>query len=366
MIKTQELTVNMGPQHPSTHGVFRCVLTLDGEYITSASNHTGYLHRGLEKLAEARTYTQFIPYTDRLDYVGGILNNWSYCLAVEKLFPDLQIPERAEYIRVILGELQRIGSHLILMGTYALDVAAWTGLTMCFRDREKVLDLLEMITGSRLTHSFVRIGGVSADISDEFIKAVKDWAKDFPAALEEYRNFLLGNEVFQSRMVGVGTVTKEMALDWGFTGPNLRCCGVPFDLRKSQPYSVYDQFDFDVPTLENGDCYDRFLIRLLECEQSLKIVLQALEQLPDGPIMAKVPKVLKPPVGTAFANLEATKGILGFYVVSDGTTKPYRLHIHSPAFVNLGIFPELAKGAIIQDAVAILAGIDLVLGEIDR
>lgn len=366
MIRTQELTVNMGPQHPSTHGVFRCVLTLDGEYITSAINHTGYLHRGLEKLAEARTYTQFIPYTDRLDYVGGMLNNWGYCMAVEKLFPDLQIPERAEYIRVILGELQRISSHLILMGTYALDIAAWAGLIVCFRDREKVLDLLEMVTGSRLTHSYTRIGGVSADLPEDFIPKVKEWAKGFPAALEEYRNLLLGNEIFQSRLVGVGAVSKEMALAYGFTGPNLRCCGVPYDLRKVAPYSIYDRFDFEVPTLQNGDSYDRFLIRLLECEQSLKIVEQALDQIPEGPIMAKVPKVLKPPAGEAFVNIEATKGQLGFYIVSDGSTKPYRLHIHSPAFVNLGIFPELAKGTIIQDAVAILAGIDLVLGEIDR
>ncbi|GAW31429.1 NADH-quinone oxidoreductase subunit D [Carboxydocella sp. JDF658] len=365
MIRTQEITLNLGPQHPSTHGVYRCVLTLDGEYITKAENHTGYLHRGLEKLAESRTYTQFIPYTDRLDYLSGMLNNWAYVATVEKLM-GIEVPERAEYIRVIVGELSRIASHLVFVGSYALDLAAFTGWMYCFRDRETVLDLLEMVSGSRMTFSYMRIGGVAEDLPDEFFPAVKKFIAEFPKAIEEYHKVISGNEILIARSKNVGVLSKELALAYGVTGPNLRASGVPYDLRKAEPYSVYDRFDFEVPVLYNGDSYDRYMIRLLEMEQSLKIIEQALDQIPDGPIMAKVPKVIKPPAGEVYHRMEISKGQLGFYIVSDGSPKPYRLHIHSPSFVNLGVFPEIVKGCNIQDAIVVLASIDIVLGEIDR
>lgn len=365
MIKTQEITVNLGPQHPSTHGVFRCVLTLDGEYIVNAVNHVGYLHRGLEKLAESRTYTQFIPYTDRLDYVGAMLNNLGYCQTVEKLM-GIEVPERAEYIRVIMAELQRLASHMIYVASYALDLAGFTGWMYCFRDRDRVLDLLEMVTGQRLTVNYIRIGGVAHDLPPEFFPAVKALLKDLPAAIDEYDGLITGNEILQARSKGVAVVTKEQALNYGFTGPNARASGIDYDLRRDEPYGVYDRFKFEVPVLQEGDTFARFRIRLLEMRQSIRIIEQALEQLPDGPIMAKVPKVIKPPAGEVFHRIEATKGHLGFYLVSDGSTKPYRLHIYAPTIVNLWAFPEMAKGHIIQDAVAALASIDIVLGEIDR
>ncbi|MFZ3170447.1 MAG: NADH-quinone oxidoreductase subunit D [Carboxydocellales bacterium] len=365
MIKTQELSINMGPQHPSTHGVFRCVLQLDGETVNSITNHTGYLHRGTEKLAEARTYTQFIPYTDRLDYIGAMLNNAGYVQTVEKLM-ELEIPERAEYIRIILQELSRISNHMLFVGCYALDMAGYTPWMYTFRDRERILDMLEMVSGSRLTCSFMRIGGVPEDLPEEFFPALQSFLADFPKMIEEYNGLITGNEILQARSNGIGVLTKEMALAYGVTGANLRASGVNYDLRKIAPYGIYDRFDFEVPVLQNGDCFDRYNIRILEMEQSVRIISQAMEQIPEGPIMAKVPKVIKPPVGEAAHFVEAAKGILGFYIVSDGSTKPYRLHIHSPSFVNLGVFPEISKGHNIQDTVLILAGIDIVLGEVDR
>ncbi len=365
MIKTQEISINMGPQHPSTHGVFRCVLQLDGETVTNITNHTGYLHRGTEKLAEARTYTQVIPYTDRLDYIGAMLNNTGYVQTVEKLM-GLEIPERAEYIRIILQELSRIANHMLFVGCYALDMAGFTGWMYTFRDRERVLDMLEMVCGSRMTFSFMRIGGVPEDLPEEFFPALRSFLDDFPKMIEEYNGLITGNEILQARSKGIGVLSKEMALAYGVTGPNLRASGVKYDVRKAEPYGIYDRFEFDVPVLEKGDCFDRYYIRVLEMEQSARIIRQALEQIPEGPIMAKVPKVIKPPVGEAYHLVEGTKGLLGYYIVSDGSTKPYRLHIHSPSFVNLGVFPEISKGHNIQDTVLILASIDIVLGEVDR
>lgn len=367
MLKTQELTLNLGPHHPSTHGVFRCVLNLDGEYITKAVNHIGYLHRGLEKLAESRTYTQFIPYNGRLDYVAGMLNELTYVQTVEKLMGITEeIPERAEYIRIIMSELQRLASHAIYFASMALDVAGATAWFYGFRDRDDILDLLEMVSGQRLMPNYMRMGGVAADLPDGFMDKLANLLDKLPASIEEYEGILIGNEIFQGRTVGVAPVSSEMALDYGFTGPNLRASGVDYDLRRDEPYGIYDRFKFNVPVRQAGDCFDRVIIRIEEMKESIKIVEQAIKDIPDGPIIAKVPKVIKPPVGEAFHRIENAKGNLGFHIVSDGSTKPYRTRIYSPCFINVGIFPEMAKGLHLMDAVVALASLDIVLGEIDR
>lgn len=365
MLKTEELLINLGPQHPSTHGVYRCVMKLNGETVTSAENHIGYLHRGVEKIAETRTYGQFIPYTDRLDYVAAMLNEFAYVLSVEKLM-NLEVPPRAQYLRIIMAELQRIASHLVYLGSMALDMGAFTGWMYCFRDREKIMDLFQWASGTRLTHNYFRIGGVNEDLPEEFGPALEDFIDNFPQGLEEYYNFIYGNEILLARTKGIGIITKEMALEYGITGPNLRASGVDLDLRRDAPYSVYDQLDFHVPTRDTGDSFDRMVLRIEEMAESLRMIRQAWERLPEGPITAKVPKIIKPPVGEAFVPIEGAKGILGFYVISDGTAKPYRIHIHSPSFVNLGVFPEIAKGTYIQDTIVSLASIDIVLGEVDR
>ncbi|MDT3697903.1 MAG: NADH-quinone oxidoreductase subunit D [Thermincola sp.] len=367
MLKTQELNLNLGPVHPSTHGVYRCVLTLEGEYIKKAVNHIGYLHRGLEKLAEARTYNQFIPYTDRLDYCSGLANEVTYVMAVEKLMGiSEEIPERAQYLRVICNELQRLGSHGICVGSFALDIAGATGFFYAFRERDRVLELITRIGGNRLTPNYMRIGGVAWDLEEDFFKELKQLMDEMPAYLDEYDGLLTGNEILQARTIGVAPVTKEQALDWGFTGPNLRACGVDSDMRRDEPYGIYDRFKFDVPVGENGDTFDRFAMRIREMRESVKIIQQAMQDIPEGPVMAKVPKVIKPPVGEVFFRAENSKGHLGFHIVSDGSTKPYRTRIYSPAFTMLGAFPEMAKGTHIMDAVLILASIDIVLGEVDR
>ncbi|MDF2921251.1 MAG: dehydrogenase subunit [Paenibacillaceae bacterium] len=365
MIKTQEIKINMGPQHPSTHGVYRCILSLDGETVTHAENVVGYLHRGIEKLAESRTYTQFIPYTDRFDYICALLNEIGYVEAVEKL-GGIEVPERAKYIRVIMGEINRIANHLLYIASYALDFGGFTPWMYLFRDRERLLDLMEMVTGGRLTMNYMRIGGVAADLPEAFFPGIRSFLDDFPKLVQEYYDIFLGNEIMWGRAKGAGVLSKEMALEYGVTGPNLRASGVGFDLRKEEG-SFYNRFDFQVPVREGGDSYDRLILRALEMQESAKIIAQALEQLPaEGPIIAKVPKVFKPAAGEVFHRVEAAKGQLGYYVVSDGTTKPYRVHVHSPSFVGLGMFPEICKGHNIQDAVAIFASIDIVLGEVDR
>lgn len=363
--RTQEFVLNMGPQHPSTHGVYRAILTMDGEYVVDVENVIGYLHRGIEKLAESRTYTQFIPYTDRMDYLAGMLNNWAYVMTVEKAL-GLEIPKRAEYIRMIVGELQRIASHLVMVSSFALDLNGFTPWMYAFYDREKILDLFEMICGSRLTTSYMRVGGVPNDIPDGFLPKLEEFMRDFPRRMDEFDNLVTGNEIFIGRTKGVAPIDGKTALDYGFTGANLRASGVNFDLRKVRPYSIYDRFEFDVPLGTSGDNFDRYNVRMLEMRQSLKIVRQAVDGLPEGEIMAKVPKVLKIPAGDTYCHIEGAKGLLGFYLVSDGGTKPYRIHVHAPSFVNLGIYPHMAKGTILQDAIASLASIDIVLGEVDR
>lgn len=363
--RTQEFVLNLGPQHPSTHGVYRAVMTMDGEYVVDVENVIGYLHRGMEKLAESRTYTQFIPYTDRMDYLAGMLNNWGYVYTLEKAL-GIEVPERAEYIRVIVGELQRIASHLVMVASMALDMNGYTAWMYAFYDREKILDLFEMICGSRLTTSFMRVGGVPNDLPEGFLPKLEQFLKDIPQRIEDFDNVITGNEIFLARTKGVAPIDGETALNYGITGPNLRASGVNFDLRKVRPYSIYDRFEFDVPLGTLGDNFDRYNVRMREIEQSLRIIRQAIDGLPEGEIMAKVPKVLKIPAGETYGHIEGSKGILGFYLVSDGGTKPYRMHLHSPSFVNLGLFPAMAKGTMLQDAIASLASIDIVLGEVDR
>ncbi|AEG15676.1 MULTISPECIES: NADH-quinone oxidoreductase subunit D [Desulfofundulus] len=363
-MKTQTYVLNMGPQHPSTHGVFRIILELDGEVVVKATSVPGYLHRGIEKLAEARTYTQVIPYTDRMDYLASMLMNWGYVAAVEKLM-GVEVPERAEYIRVIVGELSRIASHLVAVGTYSVDIGGFTGFLYCFRDRERVLDLLEMVSGSRMTFSYFRIGGVADDLPPEFFPPLQKFLKDLPSLCDEYDGLITGNEIFQARTKYVGIITPEMGINYSLSGPVLRGSGIPYDLRKVRPYGVYDRFDFEVPVGKNGDCFDRFVCRIKEIRQSARIIQQAVEGLPEGPIMAKIPKVIKPPAGEAYAEIESSKGILGCYVVSDGSPKPYRVHFRRPSFINLGYLDELLVGWKIADVIAILGSLDIVLGEVD-
>lgn len=363
--ETQEYKINLGPQHPSTHGVFRAVLTLNGEHIVKCENHIGYLHRGIEKLGEDRTYAQFAALTPRLDYLAGALNNWGYVIAVEKLM-GIEVPERAEYLRVIVGELQRIASHLVCISSTSIDLNATTAWMYGFTAREYVLDLIEMVTGSRMTPNYYTIGGVMDDLPEGFAEALKNNLYEVKDRLNDIESMVLGNEIFQSRTKGVGVITQEKALEYSITGPNIRTSGIPFDLRKVAPYSVYEKFDFEVPVLKNGDSYDRFTIRVAEIRESIKIIEQAMASLPEGPITAKVPRIIKPPVGEAYGQIESAKGILGYYIVSDGSTKPYRIHVHSPSFVNIGIFPEIAVGQTVQDFIATLASFDICLGEIDR
>ncbi len=365
-LETQEFSVNMGPQHPSTHGVLRLQLTLDGEVIVDCLPHIGYLHRNFEKICENRTYTQVIPYTDRLDYLGAMNNNFGYCLSVEKLM-GIAVPERAEYIRVIMAELNRIASHLLGIGTFVQDLGAFgTPLLYCFREREKIMDIFEMTCGARLTYSYYRIGGVSADIPDGFIEKVKAFIEYFKPKLDDYRDLFTYNAIFLVRSRGIGILSKEKAIDYAISGPNLRGSGVKFDLRKDEPYSIYPRFNFDVPAGKNGDCWDRYKVRIEEMHQSLKIIEQAINNIPVGDFIAKVPKIIKPPEGEIYFRSESPRGELGFYLISDGTAKPYRLKCRAPSFVNLAVIPELVRGLKIADVIAVLGSLDIVLGEIDR
>ena len=356
--------LNMGPQHPSTHGVLRVMLELDGETVVRAIPVLGYLHRGIEKLAESRTYPQFIPFTDRLDYVSSMCNNLAYCQTLEKLL-GVEVPERAEYIRVIMAELNRIASHMLFIGATALDLGAFTGMMYTFRDRERILDLFNLASGSRLTYSYVRIGGVMNDLNEEFISLLRQFLADLPGMLEEYDLLINGNEIFQARLKGVSIVPAERLVSLGVTGPVLRAAGISADLRRTKPYSIYDRFQFEVPVGETGDNWDRYWMRVLEIAQSGRIISQALEGLPEGPFMAKVPKVIIPPAGEIYHAIETPRGELGFHIVSDGSTKPYRLHIRRPTFYNLGSIDALCRGVKIADVAAVLAVLDPCMGEAD-
>lgn len=365
-IKTEPFVINMGPQHPSTHGVFRMRLTLDGEVVVDIEPVFGYLHRGIEKLAEGRTYTQNIPITDRLDYLVSMTNNLAYVLAVEKL-AGISVPERAEYLRVIMAELMRISSHLMAVGTFLNDCGAFmTPLLYMFREREKILDLFEMVCGQRLTYNYMRIGGVSHDIPEEFLPALKKFVSRMPGFIDEYDQLLAENEILLARAKGVGILTKELAINASASGPVLRASGVKWDIRKADPYSVYDRLEFDIPVGSAGDSYDRYWVRIQEMRQSVGIIKQAMEQLPPGEVLGRVPHLLHPPVGEVYGHIEAPRGELGFYLVSDNSIAPYRFHIRAPTLINLTALRDMVIGWKLADAIIIFGSIDICLGEVDR
>ncbi len=365
-LKTEPVVINMGPQHPSTHGVFRMRVTFDGEVIVDMEPVFGYLHRGIEKLAEERTYTQVIPLTDRLDYVASMTNNHAYVLAVERL-AGITVPERAEYLRVIMDEMMRISSHLLAVGFLLNDMGAFfTPLMYMFREREKLLDLFEMVCGQRLTYNYMRIGGLSHDIPPEFLPALNRFVQEMPHFIDEYDQLLAENEILLARTKGVGVLSRELAINASASGPVLRASGVSWDIRKADPYSVYDRFKFQVPIGTAGDIYDRYWVRIQEMRHSVRILEQAIKGLPSGEVMAKVPPLLRPPQGEAYAHIESPRGELGFYVVSDNSIAPYRLHIRAPTFINLTTLRDLVIGWKLADAVAVFGSIDIVLGEVDR
>jgi NADH-quinone oxidoreductase subunit D len=360
-----ELVLNMGPQHPSTHGVLRVILKLDGEKVLGTECVIGYLHRGVEKIAENRTYAMFNPYVDRMDYVASVSNGLGYCEAVEKL-QNVEAPPRAQYIRVILTELCRIASHQVWLGTHALDIGALTPLFYCFRDREEILKIFEKYCGARLTTHAFRIGGCQYEIYEGFAKEVLDYCDFVVPKIDEYEELLTTNRIWVERTKGVGVLTGAECIALGATGPVLRGSGVKWDLRKAQPYAAYDKFEFDIPTGKNGDTYDRYLVRIEEMRQSVRILRQAASGIPEGPIIAKVPKVLRPPAGEVYHSIEAPKGELGYFIVSDGSTQPYRVRVRPPSFVNLQALDKMVRGWLVADVVAVIGTLDIVLGEVDR
>ena len=386
----QVMTINMGPQHPSTHGVLRLILELDGETVVKATPHIGFLHRGVEKLAEYKTYHQFITLTDRLDYLAPLSNNLGYVQAVEKLL-NIEAPKRSQYIRMILCELTRIQSHLLWLATQALDIGAMTVFFYCFRERETINNIFEMAAGARMNLSYFRIGGVARDLPDGFVEKVREFVNDFPARLRDYETLLTKNKIWLMRTKNVGVISAEDAINYGLSGPSIRGSGVKWDVRKSEPYSSYDEMDFIVPVGQNGDVYDRYIVRLEEMRQSNEIVRQAMDTIPKGKFIADLPDVtlppkenlkksmeamihhfkvvtdgICPPVGEVYSCVEAPKGELGFYIVSDGTKNPYRIKIRPPSFVNLEGLPKMVEGCLIADVVAVIGSLDIVLGEIDR
>jgi NADH-quinone oxidoreductase subunit D len=365
VIRTEEMLLNVGPQHPSTHGVFRLVVKIDGEIITEATPVIGYLHRGTEKLAEDLQYTQIIPYTDRMDYLSAMTNNYVICHAVETMM-GIQVPERADFLRVMAMELGRIASHLVAWGTYILDLGATSPFIYAFRDREMIINMLNELSGARLTFNYMRVGGVKWDAPEGWVDGVREFVPYLREQLKGYHDLVSGNEIFLDRVKGVGVYSKEEAINYSLSGPNLRSTGVKWDLRKDEPYSIYDRFDFDVVTREEGDCLARYHVRLEEIEESLKILEQACEQFPaEGEIMAKVPKIIKAPKGEAFVRIESPRGEIGCYISSDGKKEPYRLKFRRPSFYNLQILPKLLVGENIANLIAILGAVDIVLGEVD-
>ena len=364
-LDADELILNMGPQHPATHGVLRVVLRLDGEKVMGLECIIGYLHRGVEKIAENRTYTMFNPYVDRMDYVAAVSNGLGYCEAVEKLL-NIEAPPRAKYIRVILTELNRLASHQLWLGTHALDIGAMTPLFYTFRDREEILKIFEKYCGARLTTHAFRIGGCQYETYEGFEKDVKKFLTFVAPKIDEYEELLTTNRIWVERTTKVGTISAKDCVALGVTGPVLRASGVKWDLRKAQPYAAYKEFQFEIPTGQNGDTYDRYLVRMAEMRQSLRIIQQAVDGIPEGPIMAKVPKVLKPPVGEIYHSIEAPKGELGYFIVSDGSTQPYRVRVRPPSFVNLQALDLMCRGQLVADVIAVIGTLDIVLGEVDR
>ncbi len=365
-LKTQPFVLNVGPQHPSTHGVFRMKVLLDGEVIVDLEPVFGYLHRGIEKLAEGRTYTQNIPFTDRFDYLASMMNNLAYVLAVEKL-AQIEVPERAQHLRVIMAELMRISRHLMAVGFLTNDLGAMmTPLLYMWREREKVLDLFDMVCGQRLTYNYMRIGGVSQDVPPEFLPAVDRFVAEMPRFIDEYDQLLATNEIVLARLKGVGILPADLAINCSCSGPLLRASGVKWDIREADPYCGYERFDFDVPTGTVGDVYDRYRVRIEEMRQSVRIVEQALRQLPPGEVCARVPSLLRPPKGEAYSRIEASTGELGFYLVSDGSIAPYRFRVRSPELLNLTVLREISRGWKIADLMVIFGSIDIAMGEVDR
>ncbi|HIJ96234.1 MAG TPA: NADH dehydrogenase (quinone) subunit D [Desulfuromonadales bacterium] len=390
MATTETMTLNMGPQHPSTHGVLRLVLELDGEVIVKVTPHIGFLHRGVEKLSEHRTYHQILPLTDRLDYLAPMSNNLGYILAVEKLMA-VEVPERAETIRIIMAELTRLESHLVWIACHALDIGAMTVFIYAFRERETVMEIYELISGARMTSNFFRVGGLSQDVPDEFVKKVSDFIDVMPGYLDQYEGLLTTNPIWLKRTVGNGVISAEDAIDIGLTGPALRGSGVDWDLRRDVTYAGYDKYQFKVPVGEKCDTFDRYKVRLVEMREACKIVRQGLDRLKPGPVLADSPQVCYPPKesvynsieglihhfkiasegfpapeGEVYQGIEAPKGELGYYIVSEGGNKPERLRIRPPSFVNLQAISQMSVGSMIADLVAVIGTLDIVLGEIDR
>jgi len=388
--KDQTMIINMGPQHPSTHGVLRLVIEVDGETIVGLAPDIGYLHTGIEKTCEAKFYQQVVPLTDRIDYLCPMTNNLAYCLAVEKLL-GLEIPERAQYLRVLFNELTRIQSHLVWLGTHAMDIGALTVFLYCFREREQLLRIFEAVSGQRMMTSYVRVGGLSLEPPRDLYATIRTFLKDFPSKIDEYEGLLQTNPIWMNRLKGVGYLSAEDAIALGVTGPPLRASGVDFDVRRDMPYSGYEKFQFNVPTSNIGDVWARYIVRMQEFRESVKICLQALDGLPEGRIVADAPKIILPdreqmktqmeslihhfkivtegfgvPAGEATSSVEAPHGMMNYYVVSDGTAKPYRVHMRNPGFATLQALETMCKGRLLADVVAVIGSIDIVLGEIDR
>ena len=363
---TDELVLNMGPQHPSTHGVLRVVLRLDGERVVDADVVIGYIHRGIEKLSENRDWTQIILLTDRMDYVAAATNNLGYCETVEKLM-EIEVPRRARYIRTVLAELQRIASHCLWLGTHAMDIGAMTVFLYAFRERELILDLFEEYCGARLTYNSMRIGGLPLDIPTGWDRKVREFCDVMEAKIPEYEELLTNNRIWLERTRGIGVISAADAVGLGLCGPPLRGSGVYRDVRKDEPYAAYDELEFDVPLGTNGDTYDRYLIRLEEFRQSIRIIRQGLDGLPEGPVMGKVPRLIKPKAGETYHAIESPKGELGYFIVSDGrSTNPYRFRVRPPSFCNLQGLRPLVVGHLVADVVALIGTIDVVIGEVDR
>ena len=363
--ETVDMMLNMGPQHPATHGVFRMVLTLDGERVVDVRPHIGYLHRGSERLCETESYAQVITLFDRMDYVSNINNELAFVRAAERLM-GTEVPERAMYIRVILCELNRIASHLLFIGTFAIDLGAMTPIMYCFRERERIQNLFEHVTGARMMHNYLRIGGVKEDVPSDFAARVRKLVGEVRKGVEETDKLLSFNEVFLSRTQKVGVIDAATAISCGLTGPGLRGSGVPYDVRKDDPYEIYPYLTFKVPIGENGDCWDRYYLRVLECYESLSMIDQCLDQIEDGPIMAAGRRIARPPAGEVYVHSENPRGDIGVYLVSDGSDKPYRVKVRPPSFCNLVALRPMMKDAWVADAVAILGSLDIVLGEVDR
>ncbi|MGA2084419.1 MAG: NADH dehydrogenase (quinone) subunit D [Terracidiphilus sp.] len=388
--RDQHMVLNMGPQHPATHGVLRLVLEIDGEIIVRLYPEIGYLHTGIEKTCEAKFYQQVVPLTDRIDYLSPMANNLCYCLAVEKLLA-LEIPGKAQWIRVLLSELTRLNSHLVWLGTHAMDIGALTVFLYTFREREDILRLFEAVSGQRMMTSYFRIGGLALEPPLDFFHRVETFIHSFPEKIDEYSNLLTGNPIFKNRLKGVGYLSAADAIALGVTGPPMRASGVDFDLRRDMPYSGYEKFQFRVPVSSDGDCWARYLVRLEEMRESVRIIQQALDGMPEGPIKADAPRIVLPdrekmktqmealihhfkivtegfavPAGEVYQGIESPRGQMGYYVVSDGTAKPYRVHMRNPTFATLQALETMCKGRMLADVVAVVGSIDIVLGEIDR